>query len=136
MSTTRCPATRIWMFSSVYSKAERSSAALLEVKRELRLSDRAHPLIPHRFRRLPARRKETPMATHVRSFVLVVLAAVITGVVLSAQAITGPSSSASPYFLPAEPGVVIKSILTVGDAVEDYRMVGIPDGLGAFDNDD
>ena len=29
-----------------------------------------------------------------------------------------------------------KSILTTGDAVGGYRMVGIPDGLGAFDNDD
>ena len=33
-------------------------------------------------------------------------------------------------------GVVTKSILTVGDAVGSYRMVGVPDGLGAFDNGD
>jgi Alkaline phosphatase PhoX len=44
--------------------------------------------------------------------------------------------------LRAKPGVVTKSILTVGDSVNDkpdgtpYRMVGIPDGLGAFDNGD
>jgi hypothetical protein len=53
---------------------------------------------------------------------------------------TGPSSSQSPYVLRAEPGVVTKSILTVGDSVNlkpdgtPYRMVGIPDGLGAFDS--
>jgi hypothetical protein len=57
-----------------------------------------------------------------------------------ANAITGPSGSQSPYLLRSQPGVVTKSILTVGDSVNakpdgtPYRMVGIPDGLGAFDN--
>ena len=36
----------------------------------------------------------------------------------------------------SQPGVVTKSILTVGDSAAGYRMVGIPDGLGAFDNGD
>ena len=55
---------------------------------------------------------------------------------------TGPSSSESPYLVRSQPGIVTKSILTVGDSVNDkpdgspYRMVGIPDGLGAFDNGD
>ena len=54
----------------------------------------------------------------------------------------GPSSSQTPYLLPAAPGVSLTSILTVGDSVNNktdgtpYRMVGIPDGLGAFDNND
>ena len=55
--------------------------------------------------------------------------------------ITGPSSSASPYLVPSQSNVVMESILTVGDSVNNkpdgvtpYRMVGIPDGLGAFDN--
>jgi len=55
----------------------------------------------------------------------------------------GPSSSQAPYLVPTMPGVVAKSILTVGDSVNTkpdgvtpYRMVGIPDGLGAFDNGD
>jgi hypothetical protein len=57
---------------------------------------------------------------------------------------TGPSSSQSPYLVRSQNGVVLKSILTVGDAVpkaggaagEAYRLVGKPDGLGAFDNGD
>jgi len=53
-----------------------------------------------------------------------------------ARASTGPSSSQSPYVVGSQPGVVTKSILTTGDTVGGYRMVGIPDGLGAFDNGD
>jgi hypothetical protein len=54
---------------------------------------------------------------------------------------TGPSSSQSPYVVPVPEmpaGVSTRSILTVGDAPagSSYRMVGIPDGLGAFDNGD
>lgn len=68
-----------------------------------------------------------------------VAATALAGVAL-ANTITGPSSSQSPYVEPSQPGVVVKSILTVGDSVNDkpdgspYRMVGIPDGLGAYDN--
>jgi|GEM_PF-922421 len=55
------------------------------------------------------------------------------------------TSSQSAYLvpLPTGPGVVVKPILTVGDSpnlkpdgVTPYRMVGLPDGLGAFDNGD
>ena len=58
-----------------------------------------------------------------------------------ANAITGPGSSESPYVVRSRPGVVTKSILTVGDTVPgrgggSYRMVGLPDGLGGFDNGD
>ena len=54
---------------------------------------------------------------------------------------TGPSSSQSPYLVRSHTGVVFKSILTTGDSVPGtaggtYRMAGIPDGLGAFDNGD
>ena len=48
----------------------------------------------------------------------------------------GPSSSATPYLLPSIDGVSTTSLLTVGDAVDGYRLAGIPDGLGAFDNHD
>ena len=52
---------------------------------------------------------------------------------------TGPSSSASPYVLAVDPSVSTRSLLTVGDETSDgtgWQMVGIPDGLGAFDNGD
>ena len=49
----------------------------------------------------------------------------------------GPSSRQSPYLLPVAPGVMNTALLSVGDAADNgYRMVGIPDGLGAFDNGD
>ena len=55
----------------------------------------------------------------------------------------GPAacSSQAPYLVPVSAGVLTKAIFTVGDSanlkpdgVTPYRMVGIPDGLGAFDN--
>ena len=74
----------------------------------------------------------------VRNVLLVAALSCSTGAVL-ANDITGPSSSQSPYLLRARPGVVTVSLLTVGDSVNlkpdgitPYRMVGIPDGLGAF----
>ena len=44
----------------------------------------------------------------------------------------GPSTQTEAYLLPSIQGVHTVAILTVGDAVDGYRMVGIPDGLGAF----
>jgi hypothetical protein len=44
----------------------------------------------------------------------------------------GPSTTTEPYLVPSIAGVKTISILTVGDSVGGYRMVGIPDGLGAF----
>ena len=48
--------------------------------------------------------------------------------------IKGPSSSQTPYLVPTSTGVQFTSILTAGDAVNGYKMAGIPDGAGAFDN--
>jgi len=48
----------------------------------------------------------------------------------------GPSTTIEPYLVAAHPGVRVKSILTVGDSVQGYRMVGAPDGLGAYLNGD
>ncbi len=50
------------------------------------------------------------------------------------QGITGVSSTQTPYLLPTVPNANFTSIISVGDAVKEYRMCGIPDGLGAFDN--
>jgi len=44
----------------------------------------------------------------------------------------GPSTTTEPYLFPSVPGVRTVSILTTGDSVGGNRMVGIPDGLGAF----
>lgn len=50
---------------------------------------------------------------------------------------SGPSSSATPYVTTTAPGWSVTSILSVGDsALNGYRMVGIPDGLGAYSNGD
>ena len=55
------------------------------------------------------------------------------------------STTHPSYIVPVAAGVEVTPILTVGDAVPTsdptdadglYRMVGIPDGLGAFDNGD
>ena len=62
---------------------------------------------------------------------------------VAASAATGPSTSTTPYLKPLDPSVEFTSILSVGDSArkmhqgnETYRMVGTPDGLGAFDNGD
>ena len=53
------------------------------------------------------------------------------------RTVTGPSSSQSPFLIPTASGVSTESLITVGDsAANGYRLVGIPDGLGAFDNGD
>ena len=48
---------------------------------------------------------------------------------------TGPSTVTAPYVLPDASGVEVQSILTVSDsgsAANGYEMVGIPDGMGAY----
>jgi len=72
------------------------------------------------------------MHPHRRSLVLSVLLCAPSAALAQVQ---GPSSSQSPYILPVAPGVTTVSILTVGDSPDsdpNYRMVGIPDGLGAY----
>ncbi|MDQ1271937.1 MAG: hypothetical protein QG591_567 [Planctomycetota bacterium] len=60
----------------------------------------------------------------------------------SLNAATGPSSSHDPYLIPLAPGVSFTALLTVGDSVNNkkdgtpYKLVGLPDGLGAFDEGD
>ena len=73
----------------------------------------------------------------VRTFALVLALSVLA----APAATTGPSSSQSPYIVPVAEGVEFTSVLTVGDSVPKknvagatYRMAGIPDGLGAYDN--
>src|SRR4249919_427699 len=58
------------------------------------------------------------------------------GVLTTCMATSGATffTSTSEYVVPVNPSVKVNAILTVGDSVGGYRMVGIPDGLGAFDN--
>lgn len=52
---------------------------------------------------------------------------------LTAHSDTGPSSSAAPYVQPLAADVAVSSIITAADkAANSYRMVGLPDGLGAY----
>ena len=75
-------------------------------------------------------------------FLALALAGAAVGTAVAATLATGPSSSQSPYLVPSTLGVEVTSILTVGDSVNlkpngtPYRMVGLPDGLGAFEDDD
>src|SRR4051794_5524699 len=48
----------------------------------------------------------------------------------------GFHTAAPAYLTPTAPGVEVTPLLTTGDSVNGYRMVGVPDGLGAFDNGD
>jgi Ca2+-binding RTX toxin-like protein len=54
----------------------------------------------------------------------------------------GPSTSQTPYLISLEPNVTFTSILSAGDIVGTHPdgtprpMVGVPDGIGAFDNGD
>ena len=48
--------------------------------------------------------------------------------------VTGANSSQSPYLLPLTPGGAFTSLITAGDAVGSYKMVGLGDGMGAYDN--
>lgn len=68
---------------------------------------------------------------HTRRLVLAALTSVAFSGPVMAQSI-GPSTTTEPYVLPTVAGVSTTSILTTGDAVGGYRMVGVPDGLGAW----
>ena len=48
--------------------------------------------------------------------------------------VTGANSSQSPYLLPLTPGGAFTSLITAGDAVGSYKMAGLGDGMGAYDN--
>ncbi|MFM9913792.1 MAG: PEP-CTERM sorting domain-containing protein [Methylophilaceae bacterium] len=71
--------------------------------------------------------------TRIKQITLAV-AAVLAANAGFASAAQGPSSSQTPYVTAVAPGVQFTSILTTGDSVGGYRMGGIPDGLGAYDN--
>jgi Bacterial protein of unknown function (DUF839) len=74
-------------------------------------------------------------------FAGIATAALAASTALAAPAGTsrGPNTPTDPYVLPVGDGVSTKSLLTVSDdgaASDDYEMVGIPDGLGAYKHPD
>ncbi len=50
--------------------------------------------------------------------------------------VTGPSTTVTPYMVPAAPSVTVTSILTAGESVGGYTLCGLGDGMGVFDNGD
>lgn len=86
---------------------------------------------------------QTPMKPWLGLLALAAGVAPLAPTAARAADVKGPSSSQTPYLVSLAPGVSTTSLLTVGDSVNlkpdgstPYRMVGIPDGLGAFDNGD
>src|SRR4029453_3663707 len=79
--------------------------------------------------------------TYMIKLIIGIASASIVGITTAfSNAITGPSSSESPYLLRARPDVVTFSVFTVGDSVNfkpdgitPYRIVGTADGLGAYE---
>lgn len=61
-------------------------------------------------------------------------AASVAGLAGAQVLVTGPNSSATPYIIPTAGSPVLRmvSILTVGDSVGGYQLLGLPDGMGAF----
>ncbi|HKS64536.1 MAG TPA: phytase, partial [Xanthobacteraceae bacterium] len=49
---------------------------------------------------------------------------------------TGPSTAQTPYLVPTRSGVSFTSILSAGEGLpgSPWKLVGLPDGIGAFDN--
>jgi hypothetical protein len=64
------------------------------------------------------------------------LSSLVAPSIAMSMGITGPSTAGTPYLVPGAPGVSLTSMLTVGEAVGGYRLSGLVDGTGAFDNGD
>ncbi len=75
------------------------------------------------------RRKGKGLVPNHKNIARLFLVAAATTVTLSAQSlIQGPSSSQSSYLTPTAQGWSATSLLTVGDAISGYQMVGIKVG--------
>lgn len=74
------------------------------------------------------------MKKNLQSFIFAIT--IGSAAIVNAQStVTGPSSSQTPYLKPYSPATTtITSILTCTDLVGSYKMCGIPDGIGAYDN--
>src|SRR5262245_32183774 len=72
--------------------------------------------------------------------IAIATALVLAGSATARAQVTGPSTTTSPYILPSaslpEGAVSTVSILSAGDSVGGYRLVGVPDGLAAWTEDE
>jgi len=50
------------------------------------------------------------------------------------EGITGVSTEKTPYMTPIIPSAKFTSLMTVGDSISTYKMSGLMDGMGAYDN--
>lgn len=72
-----------------------------------------------------------------KKHIAVLVSGALAVMAMNSMAAQGPSSSQAPYVNAIAPGIEFTSIITVGDLARNgYRMAGIPDGLGAYDNGD
>jgi hypothetical protein len=60
----------------------------------------------------------------------------ICGSTIAQTIVTGPTSSQPSYLQPLVPSSTITSIISATNSVNGYSMVGIPDGMGIYDNGD
>jgi len=61
------------------------------------------------------------------------------GAVASGTRAAGPPvfvTSARPFLVPLQDGVVVQPVLTTGDVVDAYQMSGVPDGIGWVESPD
>jgi|694.fasta_scaffold00005_98 hypothetical protein len=78
-------------------------------------------------------KKNLPIAL---SFLLSQLSYNAIAQITNTAVITGPSTTSTPYVIPAASNVTVTSLLTIPNAVGGYSMCGLPDGAGAYDNND
>jgi len=72
----------------------------------------------------------------VRGAIALAVLAGLVAVAAGALASSGVKTGQPAYLTPVASGVVVDPILSTGDIVGDYQMSGIPDGLGAYVNDE
>jgi hypothetical protein len=60
----------------------------------------------------------------------------VTAQITGTAVVTGPSTTNTPYMIPAASNITVTSILTAGDIVGGYTLAGLGDGMGAYDNGD
>lgn len=73
------------------------------------------------------------MKSRTSLYLAAVIGAAIPGLANAQGVAIGPSTQIEPYLLPTTGGIITKSLLTVGEAVGGYRLVGVPDGAGIWE---